>query len=199
MLSNVQEAPLDTLSRIMPVSEARALYDSLARDPDRGRNTLAGLGASAGLLMWAPFEHDHLHRLMSMYEVVLTQMPDPPTLALLVPHDPYPGVTIVDLLYDLWRRPLQQRNRAHMIQDVRMLPVPVRCTLTGTLGPRQVDKAIVMFTLAGKSQPPMPMPWPSPTVVIPTGPGILLDGPTGRSLGRPSSHLPSIAPWPSSL
>ena len=99
MLSNVQEAPLDTLPRIMPVPEARALYDNLVRDPDRGRNALAGLGESAGLLMWAPFEHDHLHRLISMYEVVLTQMPDPPTLALLVPHDPYPGVTTVDLLY----------------------------------------------------------------------------------------------------
>ena len=99
MLSNVQEAPLDTLSGIMLVSEARALYDNLVRDPDRGRNALAELGASAGLLMWAPFEHDHLHRLISMYEVVLTQMPDPPTLALLVPHDPYPGVATVDLLY----------------------------------------------------------------------------------------------------
>ena len=130
MLSNVQEAPLDTLLRIMPVLEARVLYDILVMDPDRGRNALTELGASAGLLMWAPFEHDHLRRLISMYEVVLTQMPDPPTLALLVPHDPYPGVTTVDLLYDLW----QQRNRAHMIRDVRLLPVPQCVALCPALG-----------------------------------------------------------------
>ena len=195
MLSNVQEAPLDTLSRIMPVSEARVLYDNLVRDPDRGRNTLAGLGASAGLLMWAPFEHDLLHRLISMYEVVLTQMPDPPTCPTRpLPRGHHRGPAI---------RPLaaSAATTQPCTHDSGCPPAPGPSTLhsVGIPGPKAGGQSGDHVHPGGQEPAPYASALAKSDNGNPHGTNHSAGRSYGRSLGRPSSHTPSTAPWTSSL
>jgi len=65
------------------------------------------------------------------------------------------------------------------VRNVQHIPLPVRCVLTGALGPRNVDKALAIYTLAGTDyREPLPLTWRRPFMSVKTGPVILLDGPT---------------------
>ena len=179
MLSNTQDIPMEAIPGCLSVGEARHLYEQMVRNPDRGLDALSRLGPAAGILMWAPFENEHLQRFLTMYEVATAQMEDPPTVVLMVPYDPYPGVDTMDLLRDIWHHPLLQRNRAHWIQAISLLAQPAHCVLTGAAGPRQVDKALAVFTLAGPGlTTEVHLSSRKPTLTIRTGPVLLLDGPS---------------------
>ena len=77
MLSNTQDIPLATIPGALPVEDARRIQDQLVRDNDRGLNALMALGSNAGLLMWAPTEHEQVLRLLAVYEVAAVQLADP--------------------------------------------------------------------------------------------------------------------------
>ena len=178
MFSNTQEIPIDSIPGCLPVTDARYLYDQVVRSPELGINALTRLGAQSGILIWAPLDQDRLHRLIKMYELAAVRMEDTPVMILAVPYDPYPGVECTALLSDLWRHPLQQQNKHHIIRDIQLIPMPIRCTLTGAHGPRQVDKALAFFTLTGsRYQGPLHLPWRQPQISLPTGPVLLVDGP----------------------
>ena len=200
MLSNTQDIPLTTIPGALSVQDARRIQDQLVRDNDRGLNALMALGSKAGLLMWAPTEHEQVHRLLAIYEVAAVQLADPPTLLLMVPHDPYPGVETTDLLYDLWKHPLQQRSKSHLVRQVAHLPLPIRCTLTGAFGPRTVDKAITLYTLAGSDRlARIALPRPTPIITVDTGTTLLLDGPVDDYLpalrALHDASLPGMIRW----
>ena len=114
-----------------------------------------------------------------MYEVATAQMEDPPTLVLMVPYDPYPGIDSMELLQGLWYHPLLHRNRAHWVKAISLFAQLIHCVLTGAAGPRQVDKALAIFTLAGPGfATEVHLSSRKPTLTIPTGPVLLLDGPS---------------------
>ena len=178
MFSNTQEIPLDSIPGCLSVADARSLYDQVVRSPELGISALDKLGARSGILIWAPLDQDRLHRLIKMYELAAVRMEDASVMILVVPYDPYPGVECITLLSDLWRHPLQQQNKRHIIKDIQLILMPVKCTLTGTHGPRHVDKALAFFTLTGsRYQGPLHLPWRPPRISLPTGPVLLVDGP----------------------
>ena len=67
MLSNTQDVPMETIPGCLSMDEARHLYEQVVRNPDRGLDALSQLGPAAGILMWAPFENEHLQRFLTMY------------------------------------------------------------------------------------------------------------------------------------
>ena len=85
----------------------------------------------------------------------------------------------MELLRDLWYHLLLHRNRAHWVKAISLFAQLAHCVLTGAAGPRQVDKALAIFTLAGLGfATEVHCSSRKPTLTIPTGPVQLLDGPS---------------------
>ena len=139
MLSNVQAMSLADFPSVLPISQARGLYEDLVKGPDRGVPALRALSQSlpqGRVFMWSPGDHAQLGRLFSPYQAAAALGFPIPDISLLALCDAFPGVTSPEALMDLWRPPSVEDKWQHIRESLELLQEPDRCVITGPTGPR---------------------------------------------------------------
>ena len=105
MLSNVQALSLEGFPSVLPVTQARRLYEDLVKGPDQGVPALRALSLSlpqGRVFMWSPGDHAQLGRLLSSFQAAAALGLPIPDVSLLTMCDAFPGVTTPETLMDLW-------------------------------------------------------------------------------------------------
>ena len=200
MLSNLQGINLSEFPRLMPVPQARLLHEAMIRGGRHGDLALSQL-SNGGVVMWAPSNTEHLHRMLATYQKVSARSNEGPTLILLTLHEHYPGILSADMLMDLCRHPIHKTRWQALIKATFVLPHPARCVTTGRHGPRTVDKACTLFVIstAPESQPPLLAEWRLPFMHARTGPTVCMDGPADCTplmfRLQQRVHLPGVLAW----
>ena len=182
MLSNVQALSLEGFPSVLPVTQARRLYEDLVKGPDQGVPALRALSLSlpqGRVFMWSPGDHAQLGRLLSSFQAAAALGLPIPDVSLLTMCDAFPGVTTPETLMDLWRPPSVQDKWLHIRESLELLQEPDRCVVTGPTGPRVVTKSVLVVTMSAApvNTPALSTSWRPAWLTVTTGPVLLIDGP----------------------
>ena len=136
---------------VLPISQARSLYEDLVKGPDRGVPALRALSQSlpqGRVFMRSLGDHAQLgpYVLSSCQAAAALRLPIP-DFSLLTLCDTFLGVRSPEVLMDLWRPPSVQDKWQHIRESLELLQEPDRCVITAPTGPRVVTKSILMVTL----------------------------------------------------
>ena len=152
-LSNLLETPLQELEHVIPVIQARELYNEIYQDGVCGKPAFRQFQDSA-LMIWAPAEIDILNKTVTCFQKYALSPGARSTLKLLVPHEPYPGCDSATLILDLWWSPLLSDKWKCLLRNIEFFRQPSRCIFTGNLGPLHHIKSLALFTLSAEPIPP---------------------------------------------